>query len=109
MPSDAVAPFSAADSDRWSRMYMRAIERHHENLDAIVGTIALGGDLQAVVRCVVDWLDGMDALADSDHDMLRRAWVAAGGTLDDFPVTVVWSSIGNTAVVHDGTEENPNA
>lgn len=76
-----------ADSDRWQRMYLRAIERHHENLDAILNAVALAGDLKSVVRCVVDWLDGMDALADSDHDLLRRAWVAAGGTLADFPVS----------------------
>lgn len=107
---DSLAVFSAADSDRWQRMYLRAIERHHENLDAILNVVALGGDLKNVVRCVVDWLDGMDALADTDHDLLRRAWVAAGGTLDDFPVTVVWSAIGNTAVVDPiAPEEAPDA
>lgn len=109
MPSDPFAPFSAADSDRWQRMYLRAIERHHENLDAILNAVALAGDLKSVVRCVVDWLDGMDALADSDHDLLRRAWVAAGGTLDDFPVTVVWSAIGPTAVVSPAAKEAPHA
>lgn len=32
MPSDPFAPFSAADSDRWQRMYLRAIERHACNV-----------------------------------------------------------------------------
>lgn len=106
---DSLSVFSAADSDRWQRMYLRAIERHNENLDAILNVVALGGDLKNVVRCVVDWLDGMDVLADSDHDLLRRAWVAAGGTLDDFPVTGVWSAIGTTAFVSPSTEEAPDA
>jgi hypothetical protein len=70
-------------------MYGMAIERHHENLEAILSTIALGGDLEAVVRCVVDWLDGMDALGASDNDLLRRAWIAAGAQLADFPVVTI--------------------
>lgn len=86
---DSLAPFSAADSDRWLRMYGMAIERHHENLDAILSMIALGGDLQAVIRCVIDWLDGMDALGASDDDLLRRAWIAAGGQLAEFPVVTI--------------------
>ena len=86
---DSLAPFSAADSDRWLRMYGMAIERHHENLDAILSTIALGGGLEAVVRCVIDWLGGMDALGADDNDLLRRAWIAAGGQLADFPVVTI--------------------
>ena len=86
---DSLAPFSAADSDRWLRMYGMAIERHHENLVAILSMIALGGDLQAVIRCVIDWLDGMDALGADDNDLLRRAWIASGGQLHDFPVVTI--------------------
>ncbi len=108
MPIDPFAPFTAADTDTWLRMYLEAVDRHHKNLDALVSTIALGGDLKAVVHCVVDWLDGMDALADANHEQLRRAWIAAGGTLEDFPVTVVWSAIGTTAVVTDFPEGEPS-
>lgn len=36
---------SEHELQRWQRMYLRAIERHHKNLDAILGTIAAGGEV----------------------------------------------------------------
>lgn len=73
----------------WQRMYLTAIERHHDNLDAILGVIAVGGDLRGVVLTIVDYLDGMDALGEPEDEfrgLLRRAWLAAGGEPDTFPI-----------------------
>lgn len=83
--------------EMWQRMYARAITRHHDNIDAVLHVIASGGDTRDVVSCIVNWLDGMDALIDDDG-LTRRAWLASGGTDDDYPVVDAVEDAGSGGV-----------
>ena len=98
-----------SDNDLHLRMYLRAVERHHEMNDAILTRIAEGGDAGDVVSEIVAWLDGMDVLGDWDGDLIRRAWLAAGRPEDDFPVTLLTSNPNDAVTVWRLDKENNDA
>ena len=94
------------DDDLHFRMYLRAIERHYAMTDAVLTRIAEGGDAGDVVSEIVSWLDGMDVLGDSDIDLIRRAWLAAGRPEADFPVVTLTIDMNDAATVWRLDKEN---
>ena len=95
-----------SDDDLYLRLYAEAVTRHHEMTDAILARIAEGGDAGDVVSEIVSWLDGMDVLGDSDIDLIRRAWLAAGRPEADFPVVTLTIDLNDAATVWRLDKEN---
>lgn len=90
-----IARLRQADQQRdakadWASIAFQAhdyvIWRTRNLMDDILEAVTDGDGLQDVVRVVVSAADDMGALAGWDLDAIKRAWVTAGGTGENFPV-----------------------